>query len=115
MGGNGYAERELEFEPGSRYGYSNSNYNLLAHLVEAVSGQSFGEFLEREIFGPAGMTATMHRGDPTVVVPGLAAGYAARGARDFQRAPYLDWTIKTGNGSLVSTAEDLFRFHRLSI
>ena len=109
------AERvdDLQFEPGSRYGYSNSNYNLLAHLIESVSGESFGGFLEKEIFVPAGMTSTGHRGDPATIVPGLATGYSARGARDFERSAYLDWTIKTGNGSLYSTARDLFRFHRV--
>jgi len=38
--------------------------------------------------------------------------YMPAGAIDFENAPYLDWTSKTGNGSLYSTAEDLFRFHR---
>lgn len=103
---------DLEFEPGSRYSYSNSNYNLLAYIVEKVSGRPFGEFLEGEIFRPCGMSSTAHRGDPTAIVPRLANGYAARGARDFERSAYLDWTIKTGNGSLYSTAEDLFRFDR---
>ena len=107
-----FRDEPLEMEPGTEYSYSNSNYNLLAHVVEVVSGESFGTFLEENVFAPAGMRDTRHRADPTWIVPRLATGYAAHGARDFRRPPYLDWTIKTGNGSLYSTTTDLLRFHR---
>jgi len=107
-----FKDRPLQFEPGAQYSYSNSNYNLLAHIIELVSKESFGDFLERNIFDPLGMESTAHHQNPDEIVPGLATGYTPVGARGFARAPYLDWSIKTGNGSLFSTARDLLRFDR---
>jgi CubicO group peptidase (beta-lactamase class C family) len=107
-----FRDRPLDFEPGTDTAYSNSNYNLLAYIIEKVSGRSYGEFLEEEVLRPAGMEHSGHRGDMSAIVPGLVTGYVGEGARGFARAPYLDWSIKTGNGSLYSTARDLLRFHR---
>jgi len=98
--------------PGGGYFYSNSNYHVLAYIIEKVSGESYGDFLAQRIFKPAGMTNTAHRGKDETIVVGLANGYTTAGATGFERATYLDWTSKTGNGSVFSTAEDLQRFHR---
>jgi len=43
-------EQPLQFQPGERYSYSNSGYNLLAYIIEKVSGRSYGEFLSKRIF-----------------------------------------------------------------
>jgi CubicO group peptidase (beta-lactamase class C family) len=99
-------------EPGTSYFYSNSNYHILAFIIERVSGQNYGDFLEQRIFKPAQMTNTAHRAKDETIVPALANGYAPAGANGFDRATYLDWTSKTGNGSIYSTADDLLRFHR---
>ncbi|MBX6744897.1 MAG: beta-lactamase family protein, partial [Acetobacteraceae bacterium] len=53
-------QRSLNFAPGSRFLYSNTNFFLLGRVVEAVSGESLGEFLARRIFTPLGMTRTRH-------------------------------------------------------
>ena len=44
-----YAEGKLDFEPGSRFSYSNTGYILLGGIIEKVAGESFGKFLERRI------------------------------------------------------------------
>ena len=49
---------ELNFEPGDDYGYSNSNYLLLADIVEQVSGTPYHEFIRKNIFEPLEMTHT---------------------------------------------------------
>ena len=69
-------QRGLNFVPGSRYLYSNSNFMLLGRIVEQVSGQSLREFLDRRIFAPLGMNATRHVERTDEVVPGLATGYS---------------------------------------
>ncbi len=68
-------QRGLNFVPGSRYLYSNSNFMLLGRIVEQVSGQSLREFLDRRIFAPLGMNATRHVERTSEVVPNLATGY----------------------------------------
>lgn len=97
--------------PGTGYFYSNSNYHILAFIIEKVSGESYGDFLAQRIFKPAMMTNTAHRAKDETIVANLATGYSPAGTKEFERATYLDWTSKTGNGSIYSTADDLVRFH----
>lgn len=107
-----FKDKPLGFTPGAKHEYSNSNYNLLAHVIERVSGQSYGEFINREILEPLGLRETGHRGRMSDIILGLADGYAPEGPLGLQRSQYLDWTVKTGNGSLYSSAHDLVRFVR---
>lgn len=102
----------LNFEPGARYEYSNSNYNLLAFIIEQVSGKSFGDFLQDTFFDPLSMKDTRHRADVKQLVPRLAIGYEAKGTSDLRQAVYTDWSSKIGNGSLYATVEDLYKWDR---
>jgi CubicO group peptidase (beta-lactamase class C family) len=96
--------------PGERYAYSNSNYNILAYVIELASGRAYGEFLRDAIFAPLGMADTGHDGNAQALIAGRAAGYVPEGLKGFGNAPWLDWSIKTGNGSLYSTTADLLKF-----
>jgi CubicO group peptidase (beta-lactamase class C family) len=107
-----FKAKPLEFTPGAKYSYSNSNYNLLAFIIEKASGQTYGEFMRANIFVPLNLSATGHDASPAQLIPKRAAGYAPAGANDAENAPFLDWSIKTGNGSLYSTADDLYRWAR---
>lgn len=107
-----FRDTPLDFEPGTRYRYSNSNYNLLALLVERVSGESYGAYLRSRILDPLGLSSTGHDGDVERVIAGMAAGYVPEGLDGVRKAPFLDWSVKTGNGSLYSTADDLLRWTR---
>lgn len=46
---------ELTFAPGSKYQYSNTGYNVLAAIIEVLSGQSYAAYLQEHLFAPAGM------------------------------------------------------------
>lgn len=107
-----FKEKPLDFNPGEKYNYSNSNYNLLAYIIEKVTGKSYGEFLKENIFDPLGMKSTGHHGYAGTILKHSADGYSPKGVNDIEKAPYLDWTIKTGNGSLYSTVEDLYKWDR---
>ncbi len=107
-----FAGLPLEFEPGSGQRYSNSNYNLLALILEKISGESYEDYLREHIFRPAGMQDSGADGDASRLVPSAASGHYPAGISGFEKAPYLDWSNKTGNGSLYSTAGDLYRFDR---
>ena len=108
-----FKQKPLDFEPGTRgYTESNSNYNLLAYIIERLSGQSYGEFLKQNIFDPLGLRETSHDGDPRALLTNKAAGYMPAGLNDLENVPYMDWSIKTGNGSVYSTIEDLYRWDR---
>jgi CubicO group peptidase (beta-lactamase class C family) len=105
-----FKDKSLEFEPGAQYGYSNSNYNLLALIIEKASGQDYGSFLASNIFGKLGLKQAGHHASAAQIIPLAATGYAAAGATGLERATYIDWSVKTGNGSLYSDAASVARF-----
>lgn len=79
---------DLAFTPGSKMEYSNTNYVLLAMILEKITGKAYKEVVSEMVFDPAGMTASSATtfGDVTSV-PENKAGYmkelvAARGAGD---------------------------------
>ncbi len=69
------ADDKPSFAPGSRFAYSNSGFALLGILVERVSGLSYGDYLARHVFAPAGMTDTGLDPKPLAT---LAVGMTAR-------------------------------------
>ncbi|HET7879681.1 MAG TPA: serine hydrolase [Acetobacteraceae bacterium] len=102
-------QRGLNFEPGSRYLYSNSSFMLLGRVVEQVSGQSLRDFLDRRIFAPLGMNATRHVERTTEVVPNLATGYMPAPEGGWLRAQH-GFPLH-GEGGLVSSVTDLALWH----
>ena len=108
-------QRELNFVPGTEYLYSNMGYTLLAEIVEAKAGTTFGEFTASEIFRPLGMTRTHFHDDHEHIVAGRAYSYApvedapAAGG-DAARPEYRKAVLSYANAgatSLFTTAEDL--------
>jgi D-aminopeptidase len=95
----------LNFPPGSRFLYSNSGFRLLGRVVERVSGQALGDFLEARIFEPLGMTRTRHTPDLGLPVTGLATGYLPTPGGGFTRAAH--GFPLGGEGGMVSGIEDL--------
>ena len=101
---------ELWFKPGTKFNYSNSNYALLALIVERQTGLPFEVFLERNIFDPLCMTHTWTaRKRITGQLPGETTGYKRyrRGYREEGR-DYLDGVL--GDKGVYSTVKDLFLF-----
>ncbi|TAF50255.1 MAG: class A beta-lactamase-related serine hydrolase, partial [Sphingobacteriia bacterium] len=99
----------LNNAPGAEFIYSNSNYNLMALLVERVSGQSLAQFTAKELFQPAGMTATTWRDDQNRVVPNRATAYSKTGSAYVTNMPNES---AYGNGGLLTTCQDLLRWTR---
>lgn len=103
-----YAGGPLDFEPGSRWSYSNTGYILLGRIVEKVSGEPFGQFLTRRILKPLGM-------DQTVFEPAAGAGRLARGYTSIALGP-PEPAVPEGPGwihaagGLYSTAADLAKW-----
>ncbi len=97
----------LDFETGTNYIYSNSGFNLLAFIIESVSGKSYWEFMRERIFNPLGMTKTADR-DPQFIISNRATGYEWRDNRLVGRDYEL--TDLFGAGSIVSTVLDLAKW-----
>ena len=83
-----------------------------AETIEHVSGKDYGTFLKENIFDPIGMQNSGHDTGDGSQLEQSAKGYAPVGLIDVKKAPTLNWTVKTGNGSLYSTVEDMYKWHR---
>jgi CubicO group peptidase (beta-lactamase class C family) len=94
----------LNFEPGSRFSYSNTGYVLVASLVHRVSGMPLGELASERIFGPLGMHRTLYREDTRTPLPLFANGYEITGTRVI-RADTEECAV--GDGGLVTSIDDL--------
>jgi CubicO group peptidase (beta-lactamase class C family) len=96
----------LESEPGTRESYSNSGYVALGAIVEAITGQSYYDYVRERIFQPAGMTKTdwfpPGQGDNTAI------GYTAAGGRLTDNSDLVPWGNPSGGA--YSTVGDLQRF-----
>jgi CubicO group peptidase (beta-lactamase class C family) len=97
----------LEFEPGERYNYSNSGYNLLGFIIESVTGKSYWDFVRTRIFAPLGMDKTADR-DPQFVIRNRATGYEWENNRLVGRD--YDLTDVFSAGAIVSTVVDLAKW-----
>ena len=106
----------LRSAPGAEFRYSNVGYALLAAIVEHAAGTCYERFLARRLFAPAGMTHTGY------VLPHWRAGQIAVEYDDHGRShgrpidhPWADdgpyWNLR-GNGGMLSTARDMFRWQR---
>jgi D-alanyl-D-alanine carboxypeptidase len=70
-----YAGGKLDFEPGTRWSYSNTGYLLLGRVVEKVSKEPFGAFLKRRILDPLGLKHSVF--EPGPEVKGRASGHTS--------------------------------------
>lgn len=100
-----FKDKPLEFEPGERWAYNNSGYVLLGAIVEKVSGKTYEQFIEEEIFKPLGMKDSRY-GHMEELVPRRAYGYG-RDSENWKNAEYLSLTQPYAAGSLLSTVDDL--------
>ncbi|WP_412062896.1 serine hydrolase [Rubrivirga sp. IMCC45206] len=107
-----FSRLPLEFEPGSRFRYSNSNYFVLGVLVEHVTGQSYSRALSERLLGPLGLDGSGTADDARArVVEGAARGYV-RVAGGFAPESYDNPSVPYAAGMMYSTVGDLFRWTR---
>lgn len=112
-----FAAEPLNFEPGSEYRYSNSNYFLLGKILETITGKPYSGVLEERILSPLGMTDT---GDyqSGEVVPHLASDYMRNGEEircepadaRYCKSGYVNMDLFQATGSLHSTVRDLLKW-----
>jgi CubicO group peptidase (beta-lactamase class C family) len=105
-------DQKLAFAPGTRSQYSNSGYTLLAAVIEEASGQEWTKYVREHLFAPAGMKDTGFFGDQLWEHERVAIGFGKKTHGDNAPDAWpLTWST-LGNGGIVSTVEDLYRWCR---
>jgi len=98
---------------------SGTGFNLLACIIEKISGTSYRDYMSDKVFKPLGMSHSMVANFPSPMgkVPNHASGFIYdKKLNKYQRADslYLDWNFYfsgvTGEGMIVTTAEDLLKW-----
>jgi len=97
-------QKELDFIPGERYSYSNTGYNLLAVLVEKVSGKSFKQWTLENIFQPLGMNSSAFLDDASRVIKNMAYSYFPADSGYSKASTAL---TAVGSSSLFTSVDDL--------
>jgi CubicO group peptidase (beta-lactamase class C family) len=105
-----FRDKPLEFEPGSKFAYSNSNYEVLGAVIEKISGEKYGDLLRKRIFDPLDMHDTGLDTDE-LILPKRAQGYSP-GKEGLVHARSESMTVPWAAGSIYSTTGDLLRWER---
>jgi CubicO group peptidase (beta-lactamase class C family) len=103
-----FHDMPLDFQPGEKWNYKNTNYLVLGYLLERVSGQTYADFLQESIFKPLGMNDSGLDSN-VAIVPHRASGYLP-GADGIENAERTNISGALSAGGLYSTTEDMLRW-----
>lgn len=103
-----YGQRDLKFEPGSKWEYSNYGFLLLGVMIEKVSGKSYYDFVSENVYKVAGMSDSGSEPE-SVKVPNRSKGYMRDQFEMVSNEPTLPWRGTSAGGG-YTTAGDLMKF-----
>lgn len=105
-----FKNEPLEFQPGTKFKYSNSGYFLLGYIIESLTNKTYKDFVEDNIIKQIGLTSTYYD-NASQVIPNRVKGYKKEDAI-YENADYQSTTIPFAAGALISTVEDLYKWHQ---
>ncbi len=100
----------LEFEPGTKFKYSNSGYFILGYIIEQVSGKSFQTYIKENILTPLSLNHT-YFDSLNNIIPNKVSGYRQDGL-EYRNADFWSSAVTYSAGGLVSNVDDLFKWHQ---
>jgi len=98
-------QKELNFNPGDEYLYSNSGYWLLGQIVNKVSGMDMANFAKQEIFDPLNMSSTHFHNNHNEIVKNRASGYTPIGGELYEIS--MTTLDMIGDGGIFTSIEDI--------
>jgi len=104
-----FKNEPMDFDPGEKYLYNNSAYIILGYIIEKLSGQTYADFVEKNIFKKINMNSS-HYGSMTKLIENRANGYQKRDG--YVNADYLSLTLPYAGGSLMSNVDDMLKWQQ---
>ena len=103
-----FQDFDLVAEPGTKYSYSSYGYNLLGAVIEGASGESYGDYIGKNIFKPLGM-ANSRLDDPVDLISNRVRGYRLINGT-IKNSEYVDVSSRFAGGGTRSTVVDLLKY-----
>jgi CubicO group peptidase (beta-lactamase class C family) len=100
----------LQFTPGTKLAYSNVGYFMLSQIVQKASGITFGDYLQKYIFDPAGMKNSGLCSNEKIIHK-LARSYFKVDGK-LVKNPYINWNLNVGLDGIYATVEDLYTLNK---
>ena len=104
-----FKNEPMDFEPGEQWHYNNSGYIILGHIIELVSGESYEEYVQTNIFDKLGMKNSFY-GSKSRLIKNRANGYMPS-ENGFRNADYISMSLPYAAGSLMSCVDDMLKWH----
>lgn len=105
-----FKDAPVDFQPGEQWNYNNSGYIILGYIIEEVAKMPYEEFIQKRIFDKLGMNNSYY-GNKARIIKNRASGYQPT-EDGFRNAMQISMTIPYAAGSLMSTVDDMFLWHK---
>jgi len=102
-----FKNEPMDFIPGEQFKYNNSGYILLGYIIETITGQSYANFVEEQIFKKLEMTSSQYASHKKVI-QNRASGYQNK--EGYINSREVSFTLPYASGSLMSTGDDMFKW-----
>ncbi|WP_250254517.1 serine hydrolase domain-containing protein [Chryseobacterium sp. Marseille-Q3244] len=105
-----FKNEPVDFAPGEKFDYNNSGYVVLGYIIELTSGDTYENFIKKNIFDKIGMTHSYYASDRKVI-PQRAYGYHKK-EHGYVNKTIISFSVPFSSGSLMSTVDDLWKWQQ---
>jgi CubicO group peptidase (beta-lactamase class C family) len=105
-----FKNEPVDFAPGEKFDYNNSGYVVLGYIIELASGDTYENFITKNIFNKIGMTHSYYASDRKIIHQ-RAYGYHKKES-GFVNKTIINFSVPFSSGSLMSTADDLLKWQQ---
>jgi len=105
-----FKNEPMDFDPGEKFLYNNSGYVILGHIIEIITGDTYANFIQNNIFDKVGMSNSYY-GSMKKLIKNRATGYQQNDS-GYVNADYLSLTLPYAAGSLMSNVDDLLKWQK---
>lgn len=103
-----FKNEAVDFIPGEKFDYNNSGYVVLGYIIELVSGDSYENFIKKNIFDKAGMSHSYYATDRQII-PQRAYGYHKK-EHGYVNKTIINFSVPFSSGALMSTVDDMMKW-----